>query len=66
MAFTGQRRRLPESDRPYPGQLWRHEHVQVMVVAVGQNSVSFEELSRGTRGTESLDDFVAVFRRVRR
>jgi hypothetical protein len=66
MAFTGQRRRLPESDRPYPGQLWRHDHVQVMVVAVGQNSVSFEELSRGTRGTESLDDFIAAFRRVRR
>ena len=66
MAFTGQRRRLPESDRPYPGQLWRHDHVQVIVVAVGQSSVSFEDLSRGTRGTESVDDFVAAFRRVRR
>jgi hypothetical protein len=63
MAFIG-----PKHARewPYPGQLWRHDHIQVIVVAVSPNTVSYEDLSRGTRGTESMSDVLATFRRIRR
>ena len=62
MAFVGHRH---GSERPYPGQLWRHEHLQVIVVAVSPNMVSYEDLSSGSRATESLGDFLATFRRIR-
>src|SRR4051812_2403492 len=29
---------------PYPGQLWRHEHIQVTVVAGSPDTVSYEDL----------------------
>ena len=63
MAFVGHKH---GSARPYPGQLWRHERIQVIVVAVSPNTISYEDLSRGTRATESVGDFLATFRRFRR
>lgn len=66
MAFTMLRSDPNGSERPYPGQLWRRDDVQVMVVAVGPNTVTYDNLSRGGRATESLDVFTAAFRRMRR
>ena len=63
MAFIGHKH---GSERPYPGQLWRHDHIQVIVVAVSPNTISYENLSSGTRATECLGDFLATFRRIRR
>jgi hypothetical protein len=62
MAFIGHKH---GSARPYPGQLWRHDHIHVIVVAVSPNTISYENLSSGTRATESVRDFLATFRRIR-
>ena len=35
------------SERPYPGQLWKHDSMHVMVVAVHPNTVTYEFLSGG-------------------
>jgi hypothetical protein len=31
------------SERPYPGQLWKHDSMRVIVVAVHPNSVTYAE-----------------------
>jgi hypothetical protein len=54
------------SERPYPGQLWNHESTHVIVVAVHPNTITYEFLSGGQSVTQSLDVFLAVFRRLRR
>ena len=54
------------SERPYPGQLWKHDSTQVIIVAVHPNSVTYEFLSGGQSVTQSLDVFLAVFTRLRR
>ena len=54
------------AERPYPGQLWNHEGTHVIVVAVHPNTVTYEFLSGGQSVTQSLDVFLAVFRRLRR
>ena len=54
------------SERPYPGQLWKHDSAHVIVVAVHPNTVTYEFLSGGQSVTQSLDVFLAAFRRLRR
>jgi len=54
------------SERPYPGQLWKHDSTRVIVVAVHLNTVTYELLSGGQSITESLGSFVAGFKRLRR
>ena len=49
------------SERLYPGQLWKHASMRVIVVAVHPNSVTYEFLSGGQSVTQSLDVFLAVF-----
>src|SRR3954447_21602638 len=60
-----ERQEMP-SERPYPGQLWKHDSTRVIVMAVHLNTVTYELLSGGQSITESLDSFVAVFKRLRR
>jgi hypothetical protein len=57
--------RMP-AERPYPGQLWKHDSMHVIVVAVHPNTVTYEFLSGGQSVTQSLDVFLAVFKRLRR
>jgi hypothetical protein len=54
------------SERPYPGQLWKHDSAHVIVVAVHPNSITYEFLSGGQSVTQRLDAFLAVFTRLRR
>ena len=54
------------SERPYPGQLWKRDSRQVMVVAVSPTTVTYDDLDRNGRATENLDMFMSVFRRMRR
>src|SRR3954454_16965669 len=54
------------SERPYPGQLWKRDSRPVMVVAVSPTTVTYDDLDRKGRATESLDMFVSAFRRMRR
>src|SRR4051812_39460224 len=54
------------SERPYPGQLWKHDGTRVLVVAVHLNTVTFELLSGGQSVTEGLGSFLAVFKQLRR
>ena len=54
------------SERPYPGQLWKHDGTHVIVVAVHPNTVTYEFLSGGQSVTQSLGVFLAVFSRLRR
>src|SRR3954469_19940393 len=49
------------SERPYPGQLWKHDSTRVLVVAVHLNTVTYELLSGGQSITEGLGSFLAVF-----
>ena len=42
------------SERPYPGQLWKHDSTHVIVVAVHLNMVTYELFSGGQSITESL------------
>jgi hypothetical protein len=53
------------SERPYPGQSWKHDSMRVIVVAVHPNSVTYELLSGGQSVTQSRDAFLAVFTRLR-
>ena len=66
MALAAQRHRLSGTERPYPGQLWRRDSLQVIIIAVGQSTVTYDNLTRGGRSTESLDAFLASFRRMKR
>jgi hypothetical protein len=54
------------SERPYPGQLWKHEHIRAIIVAVSPTTVSYEDLSRGRAVTKDLEDFLHTFRRMKR
>ncbi len=54
------------TERPYPGQLWKHDSIRVIVVAVGPNTVTYENLSKGagvTRG--NLSNFLDGFTRLK-
>jgi hypothetical protein len=62
----GHRHGLTQSERPYPGQLWKHEHIRAIIVAVSPTTVSYEDLSRGRAVTKDLDDFLDTFRRMKR
>jgi len=45
-------------ERPYPGQLWKHEEIRALIVAVSPTTVSYEDLSRGravTKGPSAND-----------
>jgi hypothetical protein len=63
MAFVGHKH---GSERPYPGQLWKSDSLQAIIVAVGPGAVTYDDLTRGGRATESLDAFLATFRRMKR
>ena len=63
--LTSGETRMP-SERPYPGQLWKHDSAHVIVVAVHPNTVTYEFLSGGQSVTQSLGVFLAVFTRLRR
>jgi hypothetical protein len=54
-------------ERPYAGQLWTHDGIRVMIVAVTATTVTFEELS-GAKGTTRVShaDFLACYKRLRR
>ena len=62
MAFVGYKR---GSERPYPGQLWRSDSLQAIIVAVSPGAVTYDDLTRGGRTTESMDAFLATFRRMK-
>src|SRR3954463_16312194 len=66
MPLTMQRISNMGSERPYPGQLWKRDSRPVMVVAVSPTTVTYDDLDRKGRATESLDMFVSAFRRMRR
>jgi hypothetical protein len=66
MALTAQRHRLSGTERSYPGQLWRRDSLQVIIIAVSPSTVTYDNLTRCGRGTESLDAFLATFRRNKR
>jgi hypothetical protein len=66
MALAANRSDFTGSVRPYPGQLWRRDDTQVIVIAASQNTVTYDNLSKGGRVTESLDAFMTVFRRMKR
>ena len=51
--------------RPYPGQLWKSDGVQVVIIAVSQSSVTYDNLTRGGQVTESLSSFLDGFRRMK-
>ena len=58
---------LMRTERPYPGQLWKHDSIRVIVVAVSPNTVTFEDLSRPAGVTrDSLSNFLAGFTRLTR
>jgi len=54
------------SERPYPGQLWKRDSTHVLVVTAYLHTVTYELLPGGQSVTESLDSFLAVFKRLRR
>ena len=66
MPLTLQKISTMGSDRPYPGQLWKRDSRQLMVVAVSPTTVTYDDLDRNGRATESVDAFVSAFRRMRR
>ena len=66
MPLTMQTLSAMGSERPYPGQLWKADSRPVMVVAVSPTTVTYDDLDRNGRATESLDMFMSVFRRMRR
>jgi hypothetical protein len=54
------------SVRPYPGQLWKHDSIRVIVVAVSPNTVTYEDLSRRAGVTrDSLSNFLTGFIRLK-
>jgi hypothetical protein len=54
------------TERPYPGQLWKHDSIRVIVVAVGPNTVTYEDLSRPAGVTrDSLSNFLGGFTRLK-
>src|SRR4051795_8937335 len=57
---------LMRTERPYPGQLWKHDNIRVIVVAVSPNTVTYEDLS-GPAGVtrNSLSNFLTGFIRLK-
>jgi hypothetical protein len=49
-----------------PGQLWKHEDIRAIIVAVSPTTVSYEDLSRSRAVTKNLGDFLDTFRRMKR
>ena len=64
--FTDYRPELMRTEHPYPGQLWKHDSIRVIVVAVGPNTVTYEDLS-GRAGVtrDSLSNFLDGFTRLK-
>jgi hypothetical protein len=58
---------LMPTERPYPGQLWKHDSIRVIVVAVSPNTVTYEDLS-GPAGVtrDSLSNFRTTFTKLKR
>jgi hypothetical protein len=58
---------LMRTERPYPGQLWKHDSIRVIVVAVSPNTVTYEDLS-GPAGVtrDSLSNFRTTFTKLKR
>ena len=54
------------AERPYSGQLWRRDSRPVMIVPVSPRTVTYDDLSRDERATESVEGFVGAFRRMKR
>ena len=54
------------SERPYAGQLWKRDSTHVLVVTAYLHTVTYELLPGGQSVTESLESFLAVFKRLRR
>ena len=65
MPLTMQRISNMGSERPYPGQLWKRGSRQVIIVAVSPTTVTYDDLDRDGRATESLDAFLGAFRRMK-
>lgn len=66
MALSAQTPKLTGSERPYPGQLWKRDSLQVIIVAVSPSTVTYDNLTRGGRASESLRAFLSAFRRMKR
>ena len=55
-----------QTERPHPGQLWSYVNIRVVIVAVCPSTVTYEHLAGGKGSTRtSLDDFLAVFRKIK-
>ena len=55
------------TERPYPGQLWKHDSIRVIVVAVSPNTVTYEDLfGRAGVTRDSLSNFLGSFTRLTR
>ena len=65
MPLTMQRISNMGSERPYPGQLWKRGSRQVIIVAVSPTTVTYDDLDRDGRATESLDASLGAFRRMK-
>jgi hypothetical protein len=66
MTSVGQKHGLIPSERPYPGQLWKHEQIRAIIVAVSPTTVSYEDLSKARAVTKDLDGFLSAFQRMKR
>ena len=54
------------TESPYPGPPWKHERICMIVVAVGPNTVTYEDLSGRTGVTrDSLSNFLDGFTRLK-
>ena len=54
------------AERPYPGQLWKHDSIRVIVVGVSPNTVTYEDLSRRAGVTrDSLSNFLTGFTKLK-
>ena len=55
------------TEPPYPGQLWKHGSIRVIVVAVSPNTVTYEDLF-GPAGVtrDHLSNFLTVYARLNR
>ena len=55
-----------QSERPYPGQLWKHEDIRAIIVAVSPTTVSYEDLSRSRAVILKKKHNLNTFRRMKR
>jgi len=55
---------LMRTEQPYPGQLWKHGSIRVIVVATSPNTVTYEDLSGAAGVTrDNLSTFLTVYAR---